>query len=199
MKKFFVGLAVFLGAIIFIGIIVAITVIGLKNKLVLAEEDVNNKWASVETQYQRRFDLIPNLVESVKGYMTQEQTIFNDIAQARTHYAGAASGSQDQVDAANEVESTLGRLLVIMENYPELQSDTLVTSLMEELEGTENRIAVERNRYNDGVTEFNKMLRVFPNDLINNMFLHFEPKERFESVEGAEVAPTVDLSIDNAQ
>lgn len=197
MKKALVAVGLFFGAIIVLAVIVFIAIISLKNKLVIAEEDVNNKWANVETQYQRRYDLIPNLVESVKGYMNQEQEIFDEIAEARTRYAGTTSGSQDRVDAANDLESSLGRLLVIMENYPELQSDSLVTSLMEELEGTENRIAVERNRYNDEVNSFNKMIRVFPNSLINDLFLHFELKTRFEAVEGAETAPQVDLTFDN--
>ncbi|MBN1618675.1 LemA family protein [Candidatus Dojkabacteria bacterium] len=194
MKKFLVGLGIFLATILVLFVVVAFMVIGLRNQLVMKEEEVNNAWSKVETQYQRRYDLIPNLVESVKGYMEQEDEIFLKIADARTRYANADSGSQAQIDAANDLESSFGRLLVIIEDYPELKSDTVVTDLMTELEGTENRIAVERNRYNDEVTEFNKMIKIFPNNVINDLFLQFDAKERFESIEGSDVAPTVDLS-----
>ncbi|MBN2100613.1 LemA family protein [Candidatus Dojkabacteria bacterium] len=199
MKKTLIAIAGCFGVLVVAGIIIAAAVIGLSNNLVQMEEDVDNSWAKVETQYQRRFDLIPNLVASVKGYMEQEQKVFGDIADARTKYSGAESGSAEKVEAANEVESALGRLLVIMENYPELKSDETVRDLMVELEGTENRIAVERNRYNDEVTDFNKKIRVFPNSLINSIFLHFDEKERFESAEGADIAPTVDLQDDEEE
>lgn len=196
MKKTLIGLGIAIGALLLLVVVVFSIVIGLRNKLVVMEEDVNNQWAQVEVQYQRRFDLIPNLVSSVTGYMEQEQKVFGDIAEARTRYAGAASGSSEKVDAANDIESALGRLLVVMENYPELKSDQTVLDLMAQLEGTENRISVERRRYNDNVTDFNKTIRVFPNNLINDLFLHFDEKERFESVEGSEFAPEVDLSTD---
>lgn len=197
MKKVLIGFGVLIGVVVVAAAAIFFMVIGLKNELVVMEEDVDNQWAQVEVQYQRRFDLIPNLVASVKGYMEQEQKVFGDIADARTRYAGSDSGSQDRVDAANELESAVGRLLVIMENYPELKSDQTVTDLMTELEGTENRISVERKRYNDLVTDFNKKIRVFPNSLINDLFLHFDEKETFEAAEGAEFAPTVDLSVDD--
>lgn len=180
-----------------LAVLIFFMVINLRNKLVLMEEDVATQWSQVEVQYQRRFDLIPNLVSSVRGYMEQERDIFEALAEARTRYAGAASGSEEKVDAANDLESALGRLLVVMENYPELKSDQTVTLLMTELEGTENRISVERRRYNDQVNDFNKTLRVFPNNVINDLFLHFEAKERFESVTGADIAPEVDLSFDS--
>jgi LemA protein len=197
MKKAIAGLGIVLG-IVFVGAAVLFLMfIGLRNKLVLMEEDVDNQWAQVEVEYQRRYDLIPKLVNSVKGAMEQEQKIFGDIAEARTRYAETQEGSQERVEAANDLESSLSRLLVIMENYPELKSNETVQDLMTQLEGTENRISVERRRYNDLVTDFNKRLRVFPNNLINDWFLNFEEKERFEAVEGAETAPEVDLSTDN--
>lgn len=192
------GLGAVLAVVVVIAVAIFAMVIGLKNDLVLMEEEVENQWAQVEVQYQRRFDLIPNLVASVKGYMEQEQTVFGDIAEARTRYSGASAGSEERVGAANELESALGRLLVIMENYPELKSDQTVQDLMTQLEGTENRISTERKRYNDKVTEFNKTIRVFPNSLINDLFLHFDEKDLFEAVEGAEFAPEVDLSTDDA-
>lgn len=197
MKKVLIGCGVALAAAVVLGIFLALAVIGLRNRLVVMDEDVENAWAKVEVQYQRRFDLIPNLVESVKGYMDHEEDVFGDIADARTKYGDSDPGSAERVEAANEVESALGRLLVIMENYPELKSDAQVADLMTQLEGTENRIATERNRYNDWVKDFNQTIRVFPNSLINDLFLHFETKERFEAAEGAEYAPTVDLTDDD--
>ncbi len=196
MKKFLVGFGAVLAVVLLIVGVVAMSVIGLRNNLVTQEEDIDAQWAQVEVQYQRRFDLIPNLVSSVKGYMEQEREVFDEIAEARTRYAGAASGSQDRVDAANDVESALGRLLVVMESYPELKSDETVQDLMTQLEGTENRISTERYRYNELVRDFNKTIRVFPNSMWNSLFLKFEEKDLFEAAEGAENAPDVDLSID---
>jgi len=161
----------------------------LYNNMVTASENVDNQWAQVETQYQRRFDLIPNLVESVKGVMAQEQEVFLGIADARTKYAGAATPSE-KAGAATGMESALARLLVIMENYPELKSAENVQTLMAQLEGTENRVSVERKRYNDAAREFNVMVKRVPAKWFANMF-GFGPKNYFESVEGSENAPEV--------
>ena len=118
------------------------------------QQAIDGQWAQVETQYQRRFDLIPNLVKSVEGIMKQEQAVFGAIAEARTRYAGAAT-INEKAKAATQLESALARLLVVMENYPELRSAENVTQLMDELSGTENRIAVERRRFNDLVKDYN--------------------------------------------
>jgi len=163
----------------------------LYNGLVGLEESVSSQWAQVETQYQRRFDLIPNLVESVKGMMEQEQEVFGKIADARTRYAGAAT-IEEKVEAVNQVESALARLLVIMENYPELKSAENVQTLMVQLEGTENRISVERKRFNDVVKVFNVMVRKFPANLLANLF-GFTQKLYFESQLGAEQTPQVEF------
>lgn len=176
--------------------IVAILLIGgyflsKHNGLVKASEQVDAQWAQVESQYQRRFDLIPNLVESVKGAMAQETEVFSKIADARTRYSSAKTNSE-KAEAATEVEGALSRLLVVMENYPELKSLDTVTALMSQLEGTENRIAVERQRYNDEVKIFNSDIKTIPTKWIASMF-GFEQKTYFESVEGSEVAPKVDL------
>jgi LemA protein len=159
------------------------------NNFIKAGEGVDGQWAQVESQYQRRFDLIPNLVSSVKGAMGQEQKVFGDLADARTRYSGAGSVGE-KVAAANEVESALGRLLVIMENYPQLKSVEAVQTLMVQLEGTENRISVERGRYNDAVKGFNVMVKRFPSSLIASVF-GFSEKDYFESANGAENAPNV--------
>lgn len=161
------------------------------NRLVTINEAVSNQWAQVETQYQRRFDLIPNLVESVKGIMAQEQKIFGDLAEARTRYTGA-SGADQKAEAATQVEGALSRLIAIIENYPELKSSENVQTLMAQLEGTENRISVERKRYNDIVQSFNIMIKRFPTNLIANQ-LGYAEKNYFEAEDGTEKAPKVDL------
>jgi LemA protein len=187
-----------LGCILVIGILVLIVIIagavlwGNYNSLVTKSQAIDGQWAQVETQYQRRYDLIPNLVEAVKGYMTQEKTVFAQIADARTKYAGAQT-TDAKVAASGDVESALGRLLVIMENYPELKSVQTVTQLMDELAGTENRISIERKRYNDLVLDYNTTIKIFPTNLMASIF-NFSPHEYFKSASGADQAPKVDFS-----
>ncbi len=181
---------ILLGVIAIVAILV-IWVFSSYNGLVTANEGVTNQWAQVETQYQRRFDLIPNLVASVKGIMAQEKAVFNDIAQARTHYSGATTPDA-RAQAAGEVESALGRLLVITENYPELKSSQNVQDLMTELEGTENRISVERKRYNDMVQNYNLKTKHFPGSLAAVIF-GFKEHAYFNAAKGTETAPAVNL------
>jgi len=161
------------------------------NGLVIANENADNQWAQVETQYQRRLDLIPNLVNSVKGTMKQEQAVFGAIADARTKYAGAVTVN-DKAAAASQVESALGRLLVVMENYPQLKSAENVQTLMAQLEGTENRVSVERKRFNDMVRDFNLMTKRFPSSVMAKLF-GFSEKAYFESAPGAQNAPSVEF------
>ncbi len=161
------------------------------NGLVSASVAVDGQWAQVETQYQRRFDLIPNLVASVKGILKQEQTVFGEIADARTRYAGAKT-TDEKAAAAGQVESALGRLLVITENYPELKSSTNVQDLMTQLEGTENRISVERKRYNDLVAVYNLKTKRFPGSIAASLF-GFDQHAYFDAAAGAENAPSVNL------
>ncbi len=163
----------------------------LYNSLVQANENITGQWAQVETQYQRRFDLIPNLVNSVKGIMNQEKKVFGDLADARTRYAGATS-VDDKVKAANDVESSLGRLLVIVENYPQLRSSETVLTLMSQLEGTENRISVERSRFNDVVRTYDTKIKRFPSNVFASFF-GFKEKAYFESQPGAEKVPGVNF------
>ena len=176
-----------------LGVIVVLVLYSwsLYNSLVKANENITGQWAQVETQYQRRFDLIPNLVNSVKGIMAQEQKVFGDLAEARTRYAGAAN-VDDRVKAANDVESYLGRLLVVMENYPQLRSSETVLTLMAQLEGTENRISVERSRFNDAVRAFNTKIKRFPANVLVRLF-RFNEKVYFESQPGAEKVPGVNF------
>lgn len=180
-----------LGIILFVSVALISWVVGMYNGLVTGQAKVENQWAQVENQYQRRFDLIPNLVESVKGSMKQEQAVFGAIAEARTRYAGATTVSE-KAQAASQTESALSRLLVVMENYPELKSNENVQTLMTQLEGTENRVAVERGRYNDTVTEYNLLTRRFPQVFFAKLF-GFKEAVLFKAVENANVAPKVQL------
>ena len=183
----------FLPLIIVVGVIaiLGLFVMGSYNSLVRLNESTNTQWAQVEAQYQRRFDLIPNLVASVQGIMKQETTIFTAIANARQGYAGART-QDEKVKATGQMESALGRLLVITENYPQLKSSENVQTLMAQLEGTENRISVERMRYNDMVKEFNIKVKTFPGSILAKIF-GFEAKKPFESETGAATVPKVNL------
>lgn len=185
-----VSVALILVAIIVgvIGILFAFS-FGSYNSLVSMDESVNQQWANVESKLQRRFDLIPNLVESVKGAMAQEKEVFTAIADARAKMAGAKT-MDEKVEASNQLEGALGRLLVVTENYPELKSNQNVTALMDELAGTENRISVERDRYNEVVSKYNASIRRFPKNIFAGMF-GFKERPYFKATEGAENAPKV--------
>lgn len=159
------------------------------NGLITASESADSQWAQVEAQYQRRVDLIPNLVNSVKGAMKQETAVFNALADARTHY-GSATSVDDKAQAASEVESAYARLLVVMENYPQLKSVDTVQTLMSQIEGTENRVSVERGRYNDAVRAYNVATERFPSSLVARLF-GFGAKTYFQSAAGSETAPSV--------
>jgi LemA protein len=179
--------------IIAIAVVLAVWIFSGYNGLVNLRENADASWAQVENQYQRRFDLIPNLVNSVKGAMAQEQEVFIAIADARTRYAGATT-PDERARAANQLESSLGRLLVVMENYPTLNSIQAVRDLMTQLEGTENRISVERNRYNETIRAYNTTIKRFPRNILAGLF-GFGERAYFESVDGADTAPNVDLNI----
>lgn len=184
-------LLIVLIAIVAIVVIAAIMIVPKYNSLVTGEEKVDGTWAQVENQLQRRFDLIPNLVNTVKGYAEHEEEVFTQIANARTEY-GNASTVEDAAAANDDLSSALSRLLVIVENYPELKADVQFTRLMDELAGTENRLAVARKDYNDTVQTFNGDVRRFPGNLIAGMF-GFEKKDYFEIKDGVEESPTVDF------
>lgn len=168
---------------------IALYIGGKYNGFVSQNEAVTAQWAQVESQYQRRMDLIPNLVSSVQGAMKQEKEVFGAIAEARTRYSGAVTTDQ-KAAAATQVESAMSRLLVVMENYPQLKSADTVQNLMSENAGTENRVAVERMRYNEIVRDYNVGIKSFPAVLIAGMF-GFAPHTMFEAAAGAEVAPKV--------
>jgi LemA protein len=190
MKKI---LLMILGVIILFVLIVGSSIIGTYNNLISERQDARTAQGQIETQLQRRFDLVPNLVASVKGAMVQEQKVFDAIAQARTQYAGAQSGTSDKLVAGAQYDSAVSRLLVIMENYPELKSINTVQDLMVQLEGSENRISVARQRYNDSVNIYDKRLQTFPTNIIGGIF-GFQQMNLFESVAAAQTAPAVNLN-----
>jgi len=139
--------------------------VSTRNRLISQEQEIEGSWAEVENQLQRRYDLIPNLVETVKGYAAQEESIFVQIAEARSKLAGAGSVAET-AEASNGMESALSRLLVVVENYPELKSNENFIRLQDELAGTENRLAVARKRYNEVVQGFNRAILMFPANMV---------------------------------
>src|SRR5271169_1059979 len=149
--------------------------VGVKNTLVTKNEAVKAAWSQVDIVLQRRADLIPNLVETVKGYAQQEQTVFGDIAKARSALLSAGNPS-DKIAANQQLDGALGRLLLIVENYPQLKSNENFLRLQDELAGTENRIAVERKRYNDTLRDYNTYVQQFPNSFFAG-FAGFKPNE----------------------
>jgi LemA protein len=161
------------------------------NRFVSEEEAVKAQWAQVDNQLQRRNDLIPNLVETTKGFAQQERDVFQAIADSRAKLSGAQSPEQ-RIEAANEQSSALARLLVVVENYPELRSSETFQRLMDELSGTENRIAVERMRYNEAVQRYNTSRRQFPANITASVF-GFQEYPLYEVPESARVAPKVDF------
>jgi LemA protein len=162
------------------------------NRFTTQEEAIKAQWAQVENQLQRRSDLIPNLVESTKGFAAQERDVFQAVADARAKMAGATTPAQ-RIEAANAESSALARLLVVVENYPQLKSDATFARLMDELAGTENRLATERMRYNERIQEYNTLRRRFPSNVTAAVF-GFEEYPYFNAPTAAEAAPKVDFS-----
>jgi len=173
---------------------------GTYNSMVSMEEGVKSSWSQVENQYQRRLDLIPNLVETVKGYASHESSVFEEVATARASAGGVMQMSDDLLDdpdafarfqqAQTSLGGALTRLLSVTENYPELKANEQFLALQDQLEGTENRISTERKRFNDSVLSYNTYIRMFPKNLIANMS-GFRQKEYFKAQAGAESAPKV--------
>lgn len=183
---------VFLIVVIVIVALVLIPLLYLKgtyNSLVTMDEGVNAAWAQVENQLQRRYDLIPNLVETVKGYASHEEEVFLKVTEARSRVGGAASVS-DKIEANNSLSAALSRLLVVVERYPELKANTNFLRLQDELAGTENRIAVERRRYNESVRDFNATIRRFPTNILAGIF-GFEKAAFFDVPEERQEVPKV--------
>ena len=191
--------------LIVLGVIVLVVLggigwaVGVNNDLVARDQDVKEKWAQVQNVYQRRADLVPNLVETVKGFAAQERTVLDEVTRARASVAGIKATPELLNDpqalrkfqqAQSELGGALSRLLVVVERYPDLKSNQNFLALQSQLEGTENRIAVERRRFNESVREYNTRLRLFPGSLVAS-FAGFRDKAFFEAAPGSEAVPRV--------
>lgn len=185
------GIGIALLVIVVIVLIFVSWYVRSRNQLITLDENINSAWAEIENQLQRRSDLIPNLVSTVKGFAAQEQQIYSDIADARARLAGAGS-VEETAESYNELQGALSRLLVVVENYPQLKSNQNFIQLMDELAGTENRIAVARKRYNDEVRRFNTSIRRFPGSIIAGT-MGFSPRDYFEIDESAREVPQVEF------
>src|SRR5947207_5463872 len=170
--------------------------ISVRNILVTKNEAVKAAWSQVDIVLQRRADLIPNLVETVKGFAKQEQTVFGDIAKARSALLSAGTPS-DKIAANNQLDGAIGRLLVVVENYPTLKSNENFMRLQDELAGTENRISVERRRYNEAVQDYNTFIALFPNSLVASMSGFTRNDAYFKTEEGARQVPKVSFGTPN--
>ncbi len=186
---------------VLVGMVLVVVATGLSgcsyNRFVTQEEAIKAQWAQVENQLQRRNDLIPNLVETTKGIAQQEQDVFGRIAESRAKLAGAQT-PEARMQAANEQSAALARLLVVVENYPQLRSNETFNRLMDELAGTENRIAVERMRYNERVQEYNTLRRQFPSNVTAGLF-GFTEHALFNAPPEAERVPRVDFNRQQPQ
>lgn len=180
--------------IVVVVILVAIiaSLVSNYNGVVSLSEEVDNKFATIDTMLQRRADLIPNLVNTVKGYTNQEQAVIDSVTDARAKLAGANSVGE-KANADQELSTALSNLLVVVENYPDLKSSQNFINLSDELAGTENRIATARKDYNDAVKEYNTKIKRFPTNIVSGMFGYGE-KEYFQASEGSEEVPTVDFN-----
>jgi LemA protein len=189
MSKGMLGCLAVVAGLLVLALIFGTTLAGTYNRMVSEREAVDKSWAQVENVLQRRGDLIPNLVETVKGYAAHEKEVFESVADARSKLAGAAT-PQDAANANAGLSSALGRLLAIAENYPQLKANENFMRLQDELAGSENRIAVERMRYNEQVRTYNTLIKRFPANVIAGFF-HFGQKDYFEAEAGAREVPKV--------
>ena len=178
-------------AVVIILVILGVMLVPSYNKFVTLEENVDQSYAQIENQLQRRLDLIPNLVNTVKGFASHEEKVLGDISDARARLAGA-NGPEEQSAANGELSGALSRLLVVVENYPDLKANQNFTQLMDELAGTENRIGVARQDYNDQVASFNRQVKRFPGKLVASIF-GFDELEYFKADAAANEAPKVDF------
>lgn len=192
MSKKFLIIGGIVGLLLLIALVFGGSCIALYNQLVSADESVDTAWSQVENVLQRRFDLIPNLVETVKGYASHEKELFENVTKARSQVAQANQGGNinDKITAQESLGSALSRLLLVVENYPNLKANQNFIALQDELAGTENRIAVERRRFNEVVKQYNLLIRRFPTNFMAKM-MGLSARRYFESDEGAEKVPQV--------
>ncbi len=180
---------IIVGSILGLVLIIGIWYVSTYNSLVKMNEEVNGKWAQVETQYQRRVDLIPNLVSTVKGSANFESSTLEEITALRSQWQSSTS-INDKISTATQMEGALARLMVVVENYPQLKSTENFMALQDELANTENKISVERGRYNDAVKAFNARIKMFPTKIVAGS-LGYDERQYFNSQAGAENAPQV--------
>jgi LemA protein len=192
MKKGLVVLVV----LVVIALILGSSFISRRNQMAIKREAVNAAWAQVDVVLQRRADLIPNLVETVKGFAVQEQTVFGELARARAAYLSAGSPAE-KIAANGKMDGALLKFLTLTENYPQLKSNENFLRLQDELAGTENRIAVERRRYNEVVQDYNTFIAIFPNSLVASMSGFARNDAYFKTEEGARQAPKVNFDYGN--
>jgi LemA protein len=183
--------------LVILALILGGSFVGRRNQMAVKREAVNASWAQVDVVLQRRADLIPNLVGTVKGFAQHEEKVFGDIAAARSALIGARTPA-DKISANGALDSALSRLLVITENYPQLRSNENFLRLQDELAGTENRIAVERRRYNETVQDYNTYISLFPNSLVASFAGFTRNDAYFKTDEGARTAPKVDFDFNKA-
>ena len=186
------GLWVTLAIVVIVLIALISMLAGSYNKMVGMRTEVESAFATIDVQLQRRNDLIPNLLATVKGYAQHEEDVIKAVADARANYAGAGSVEEKQ-QADTELSGALSRLLMVVEQYPDLKADQQFTALSDELAGTENRIAVARKDYNDRARDYNKTIRMFPKNILASLF-GFEEESYFEAEAGAKDVPKVDFS-----
>lgn len=188
---------VILAILLLIGLMLGGSFVSRRNQMAIKREAVNSAWSQVDVVLQRRADLIPNLVETVKGFAAQEVTVFGDIAKARSALLSANTPA-DKIAANQRLDSALGRLLVVVENYPQLKSNENFLRLQDELAGTENRISVERRRYNETLQDYNTYLSLFPNNLVATMGGFTRNDAYFKADEGARQVPKVNFEVQKA-
>ncbi|MDI6720932.1 MAG: LemA family protein [Candidatus Aenigmarchaeota archaeon] len=181
------------GAVALIILILIGWFISTYNSIINADQEVIRSWADVETQYQRRVDLIPNLVNTVKGYATYEQNVLTKITDLRSQWMRSTS-AEDRVNTANQIEGALKTIFAVAENYPQLKADSTFIGLMDELSGTENRVAVARMKYNEVVKNYNNKVKFIPSNAVAG-WMGMKERTPFQSAEGAENAPVVNVTI----
>lgn len=192
-KKILIGVGVVAGLILIAGIGGCSMIVGQRNAMVTADEQIDAAWAQVDNVLQRRADLVPNLVNTVKGIAKQERDVFVGVAEARSRVAGAGTRAQ-KIEANQQLGSALSRLLLVVERYPDLKSNQNFLALQTQLEGTENRIAVERRRYNQAIQTYNTMIRRFPGNIVAGLFGFEKRDEYFEATPESREVPEVEFN-----
>ncbi len=193
MKILLVVVGIVVALLLLVGVVVGGSYVSSKNQMVIKNEAIKQAWSQVDVVLQRRADLIPNLVATVQGYAQHEQKVFGDIANARAGLLNAKTPA-DKIAANGQLDGALGRLLLIVENYPNLKADQNFMALQDELAGSENRIAVERRRYNEAIQDYNTYIGLFPNSIFAGWAGFHRNNDYFAATEAARVAPKVDFS-----